>query len=201
MSGLNRKSEGDNIKVRVRDAYKRDAGRCRIRIDPDVIKELNLKTGDVIEVEHPVSGKKTAPILYPGKDQDKGINAVRIDSSLQRNINAHLDDFVKIRRIEVRMAERITFAAVKEAVIIRNSDQLVRKLENRIITKGDVLSFNAIGKRIDFVIIDYFPKADAVRIHLGTRIIISEKTYREIENELKKIDNAKELRNGCKTQL
>ncbi|KKN33433.1 hypothetical protein LCGC14_0803650, partial [marine sediment metagenome] len=74
-------------------------------------------------------------------------------------------------------------------------------LENRIITKGDVLSFNAIGKRIDFVIIDYFPKADAVRIHLGTRIIISEKTYREIENELKKIDNAKELRNGCKTQL
>ncbi|KKM78068.1 hypothetical protein LCGC14_1363720, partial [marine sediment metagenome] len=44
MSGLNRKSEGDNIKVRVRDAYKRDAGRCRIRIDPDVIKELNLKT-------------------------------------------------------------------------------------------------------------------------------------------------------------
>ena len=201
MSGLNRKSEGDNIKVRVRDAYKRDAGRCRIRIDPDVIKELNLKTGDVIEVEHPVSGKKTAAILFPGKDQDKGINAVRIDSSLQRNINAHLDDFVKIRRIEVRMAERITFAAVKEAVIIRNSDQLVRKLENRIITKGDVLSFNAIGKRIDFVIIDYFPKADAVRIHLGTRIIISEKTYREIENELKKIDNAKELRNGCKTQL
>jgi len=181
LSGLTRKVEGENIKVRVRNAYKRDAGRCRIRIDPDVIKELNLKTGDVIEVEHPVSGKKTAAILFPGKDQDKGINAVRIDSSLQRNINAHLDDFVKIRWMEVRMAERITFAAVKEAVIIRNSDQLVRKLENRIITKGDVLSFNAIGKIIDFVIVDYFPKADAVKIHLGTRIIISEKTFQEFE--------------------
>ncbi|HEC36796.1 hypothetical protein LCGC14_0519650 [marine sediment metagenome] len=79
------------------------------------------------------------------------------------------------------MAERITFVAVKEAVIIRNSDQLVRQLENRIITKGDVLSFNAIGKRIDFVIVDYFPKADAVRIHLGTRIIISEKIFQEFE--------------------
>jgi len=191
LRGITRKVDRDNIKVRVSDAYKGDAGRGRIRIDPDVIKELKLKTGDVIEIEHPVSGKKTASLLFPGKDQDKGKNAIRIDSSSQRNLKASLGDFVTIRRIEVRLAEKITFALVKEIVIIKNPGYLVQMIENRVITKGDILSFNAKGKRIDFVIVDYSPKADAVRVHLGTRIIISEKIYQEFENELKKTDMQK----------
>ncbi|KKK99483.1 hypothetical protein LCGC14_2632300, partial [marine sediment metagenome] len=134
----------------------------------------------VIEIVHPVVGKKTAALLFPGKDEDKGMNTVRIDSSLRRNLNASLDDIVEIRKIEARLAERITFAGVEESVIIRKSEQLVRMLENRVITKGDILSFNAMGRRIDFIVVDYSPKADAVRIHLDTKITISEKTHKEL---------------------
>jgi len=181
MSGITREFKGNEKKVRIKDAYKGDAGRGRIRIDPDVIKELKLKTGDVIEIVYPVAGKKTAALLFPGKDEDKGMNTVRIDSSLRRNINASLDDIVEIRKIEARLAERITFAGVEESVIIRKSEQLVRMLENRVITKGDILSFNAMGRRIDFIVVDYSPKADAVRIHLETKITISEKTHKELE--------------------
>ncbi len=180
MSGLTREYKGNGRKVRIKDAYKGDAGRGRVRIDPEVIRELNLKTGDVIEIVHPVVGKKTAALLFPGKDEDKGMNTVRIDSSLRRNLNASLDDIVEIRKIEARLAERITFAGVEESVIIRKSEQLVRMLENRVITKGDILSFNAMGRRIDFIVVDYSPKADAVRIHLDTKITISEKTHKEL---------------------
>jgi transitional endoplasmic reticulum ATPase len=181
MSEISPEYKGNEKKVRIKDAYKGDAGRGRIRIDPLVIKEMNLKTGDVIEIVHPIVGKKTAALLYPGKDEDKGSNAVRIDSSLRRNLNASLDDIVEIRRIEASLADRITFAGVEESVIIRDPNRLVRMLENRVITKGDVLSFNAMGRRIDFIVIDYAPRADAVRIHLETKITISEKTHKEIE--------------------
>ena len=181
MSEISREYKGNGKKVRIRDAYKGDAGRGRIRIDPLVIKEMNLKTGDVIEIVHPIIGKKTAALLYPGKDEDKGTNAVRIDSSLRRNLNASIDDIVEIRKIDASLADRITFAGVEESVIIRDPNRLVRMLENRVITKGDILSFNAMGRRIDFIVIDYAPRADAVRIHLETNITISEKSHKEIE--------------------
>ena len=181
MSEISREYKGNGKKVRIRDAYKGDAGRGRIRIDPLVIKEMNLKTGDVIEIVHPIIGKKTAALLYPGKDEDKGTNAVRIDSSLRRNLSASIDDIVEIRKIDASLADRITFAGVEESVIIRDPNRLVRMLENRVITKGDILSFNAMGRRIDFIVIDYAPRADAVRIHLETNITISEKSHKEIE--------------------
>ncbi|MFX1324037.1 MAG: CDC48 family AAA ATPase [Promethearchaeota archaeon] len=181
MSEIMRENKGDGKRVRVKDAYKADAGRGRIRIDPSVIEEMNLKTGDVIEIAHPAVDKKTAALLYPGKDEDRGSNSIRIDSSLRRNIGASLDDIVEICKIEASLADRITFAGVEESVIIRRSEQLVRMLENRVITKGDILSFNAMGRRIDFIVVDYAPKAAAVRIHLDTKISISEKTHKELE--------------------
>ena len=167
-------------KVRIKDAYKRDAGRGRIRIDPHIILELHLRTGDVIEISRPAEEKKTAGLLYPGKLDDLDTNTIRIDSSLRRNIGASIDDMVEIRKIKSVKAEGITFAGLEESIIIRKSEQLTRMLENRIITIGDILSFNAKGRRIDFIVIDYSPKADAVRVHLNTKFTISKKTYKEI---------------------
>jgi transitional endoplasmic reticulum ATPase len=181
MSEITREYKGDRRKVRIKDAYKGDAGRGRIRMDPTVIQEMDLKTGDVIEISHPIVGEKTAALLYPGKEEDKGSNSIRIDSSLRRNLNASLDDIVEIRKIEASLADRITFAGLEESVILRRSEQLVRMLENRVITKGDILSFNAMGRRIDFIVVEFSPKTPAVRIHLDTKITISEKTHKELE--------------------
>ncbi|MFX1489116.1 MAG: hypothetical protein ACFFBI_08210, partial [Promethearchaeota archaeon] len=118
MSGVTRLPElkGERKKVRIRDAYKGDAGRGVIRIDPDINDQLNLKTGDVIEITHPIAGKKTAALLYPGKNEDRGSNSIRIDSSLRRNLSASLDDIVEIRKIEASLAERVTFAGLEESV-------------------------------------------------------------------------------------
>jgi transitional endoplasmic reticulum ATPase len=88
---------------------------------------------------------------------------------------------VEIRKIEASLADRITFAGLEESIILRTPQQITQILENRVITKGDILSFNAMGRRIDFVVIDYSPKTEAVRIHLDTKITISEKTHKELE--------------------
>ena len=167
-------------KVRIKDALKEDAGKGRVRIDPDVIKELKLRNGDVIEISHPIDNKKTAALLYPGKMEDKGTNSIRIDQSLRRNLNSSIDDIVEIRKIKASLATKITFAGLEETVILRNSQQLAMKLENRVITKGDILSFYAMGRRIDLVVVDYSPKSEAVRIHQNTKVVLSEKSHKEL---------------------
>ena len=179
-SGIGSGYEEKGNKLRVKDAFKEDAGRGIVRIDPDTEAKLNLRTGDVIEISHPTANKKTAALLYPGRREDKGTNIIRIDPSLRRNINTSLDDIVQIRKIDAALATKVTFAGIEETVIIRNSQQLARKLENRVITKGDILSFYAMGRRVDLIVVEYSPKAEAVRIHLDTKVILSEKSHKEI---------------------
>ena len=182
MSGITRGYKGKENKLRVKDAFKEDAGRGIVRIDPDIEAEMNLRTGDVIEISNASSSVdiNTAALLYPGRREDKGTNIIRMDPSLRRNINASLDDIVQIRKIDAALATRVTFAGLEETVIIKNSQQLARKLENRIITKGDILSFYAMGRRVDLIVVEYSPKAEAVRIHLDTKVILSEKSHKEI---------------------
>ncbi|MHA1489526.1 MAG: AAA family ATPase [Promethearchaeota archaeon] len=162
-------------KVRIKDAFKEDAGKGIVRIDPNVFNELKFKTGDVIEIVHLKVNKKTASIIRTGKNEDKGTNIIRMDPSERRNLNASIDDYVEIRKIEASLAESLTFAGLEGSFIIRDPQQLSRKLEKRVITKGDSLSFYAMGRRIDLVVVDYTPKTEAVRIHLDTKIIFTEK--------------------------
>ncbi|MHA1703830.1 MAG: AAA family ATPase, partial [Promethearchaeota archaeon] len=181
MSGIIEGYRGEKNQLKVKDAFKEDVGRGLVRLDPDVVQTLKLKTGDVIEISHPLSEKKTAALIYPGKNEDKGSGTIRIGPSLRRNLSASLDDIVEIRKIDAALADKITFAGLKEAIFTRKSQQLARTLENRVVTKGDILSFYAsANKRVDLVVIDYTPNSRAVRIHLETEIIISEKSHREI---------------------
>jgi len=102
------------------------------------------------------------------------------DRAGRRNLNSSIDDIVEIRKIKASLASKITFAGLEETVILRNSQQLARKLENRVITKGDILSFYAMGRRIDLVVVDYSPKSEAVRIHQDTKVVLSEKSHKEL---------------------
>ena len=162
-------------KVRIKDAFKEDAGRGIVRIDPDVINELNLKSGNAIKIIHTAVGKKTAALLATGKDEDKGTNVIRMDPSERRNLNASVDDIVEISKIETILADTLTFAGLKQSILIRDSQQLASKLDKRVIMKGDNLSFYAMGHRIDLVVIDYSPKAEAIKIHLDTKITFADK--------------------------
>ena len=180
MSGITRAYEGKDNKLRVKDAFKEDAGRGIVRIDPETIEKFNLHTGDILEIGHPLVNKRTAAYLYPGKREDRGMGVIHIDSSLRRNLGASLDDIVEIRKIEAVLANKITFAGLEESVIVRTPQKLARKLENRVLTKGDILSFYYMGRRIDLIVIDYSPQAEAVRIHLDTQIILSEKSRKQL---------------------
>ena len=162
------------FKLRVKDAFKEDAGRGIVRIDPDVITELGLKVGDIIGINHPFINKKTVAILSTGRSEDKGIYVIRMDPSLRRNLNASIDDLVEIKKIEASPAKNVTFAGLNSSLVPRDPQALARKLENRVITMGDNLSFYAMAHRIDLAVVDYTPKAEAVTINLNTKIFFTD---------------------------
>jgi transitional endoplasmic reticulum ATPase len=184
MSGISSNIEGKISKLRVKDAFKDDSGLGRVRIDPEVIKALQLKTGDAIEIFHPISKSKTAALLFPGKPEDNGAGVIRLDPSLRRNIDARIDDYVEIRKIKVVLAEKVVFASMSEAVVIKPR-LLNSLLLNRVVTKDDILSFYHYQRRYDMIVIDFEPRTDAVRIHLDTEIKLSEKTHRELKEREK----------------
>ena len=167
------------IKLRIKDAFKEDAGRGIIRIDPMIIEKEQLKTGDIIKIINPNNKKSTAALLSAGKEDDINTNIIRIDPSLRRNINVSIDDYVEIQKIEASLEDSLTFAGLEESYLIRGSQQLARKLENRVITRGDSLSFYAMGRRVDLVVVDYSPNVDAVKIHLDTKIKLTHKEYND----------------------
>ncbi len=177
--------DGIVSKVRIKDAFKEDAGRGIVRVDPEIVSNLKLKVGDVIKIIHPVVNKKTVASLSTGKNEDKGKKIIRMDPSLRRNLGASIDDLVEIKKISVDIANTITFAGLDNSLIPRDPQALARKLENRAITKGDSLSFYAMARRIDLVIVDYTPNSEAVKIQLDTKILFSEKSTQEI-SEIKK---------------
>ena len=184
MSGISSGIEGKEFRLRVKDAFKDDPATGRVRIDPEVARKLDLKTGDAIEISHPISKSKTAALLYPGKPEDSGTGTIRLDTSLRRNINAAIDDFVEVRKIKVALAEMVIIASLTESVVF-NPSQLNTKLENRVVTKNDILSFYSGTRRYDMIVVDFQPKTEAVRIDLKTEIRLSEKTHKELQEREK----------------
>jgi transitional endoplasmic reticulum ATPase len=188
MRDQNKNSNDTNITLRIKDAIKEDSGKGRIRIDPEIIKELKFKNGDAIEIFHPITKCKTVGILYPGKSEDFGSGALRLDPFLRRNLRANIDDFVEISKIRAEIAQKVVFASLAETVVF-NPKHLNVELENRVVTKDDIMTFYSYGnKLIEMIVVDFQPKVDAVRIALETEIRISEKTHKElIEREELKV--------------
>lgn len=180
MSEDMKKSRIIHRKLLIKDSFKNDAGRGIVRTDPSIINELNLRTGDVLEITSMITNKKTVALLYPGRREDRGSGIIRMDTSLRRNLNASLDDLVEIRKIEAQLGNSITFTGFRKAVILKNSQQLAKTLENRVVTTNDILSFYSYGKRVDLVVVDFSPKSSAVRIQKDTKIVLSENSFIDI---------------------
>lgn len=178
------KQSENTVKLRVIDAYKKkknnDLGKGRIRIDSNIVKLLNLQNGDAIEVINPITKLKTAGSLFSSKPEDTNAGVIRLDSQLRRNIGVVIDGYVEICKIQTEFAEEVKLRCIKESIII-NSSQLTKLLENRVITKGDILSFFSYRKKYELEVTDYSPKAKSVQVQPNTLFTILPSPFLEME--------------------
>ncbi len=190
--------------LKVDEARSRDVGRGIARIDPNVAKEMGLVAGDVIIIE---GKKKTACIYWPGYPEDAGKENIRIDGTTRRNAGVSIDDKVKVRKAAAKQAERVTLAPTEELRIVGAEGYLLQLLNGHVVTKGDIIELNIMGRKLNLVVTSFSPASEAVIIGDSTEIKISEKpakeetkiprvTYEDIgglENEIKMVREMIEL--------
>ena len=159
------------LTLRVADAYQRDVGRGIARVDPKVVDDLGLTSGDVIQI---VGKKKTTALSWPGYETDFGKGTIRIDGYLRNNAGVSIDDKVTIRKIEAKVAQRITLAPTEPLRIVGGEDYLTQILEGRVLARGDYVPISVMGRKIDLVVTQTTPTAEAVIVTDQTEVTVGE---------------------------
>src|SRR3989441_12467546 len=93
--------------LRVAEAKPADAGRGIVRIDPEVMKILELKEGDIVLIE---GSKSTAAGVRPGYPEDANRGVIRMDGMQRRNAGDRVDDKVGLRKALAQPAEKAPLA-------------------------------------------------------------------------------------------
>src|SRR5919197_707630 len=148
-------NKNNNLTLRVAETNPKFVGRGVALLDPKVMEELHLSTGDVIEI---LGKKKTFVLLWSGQPTDYGVGIIRIDGYTRNNIGAGIDDRVTIQKVkDVKKAEQVTLSPTKELNIVGLEEHLPELLEGRVIAKGDMIPLNIMGRKIGFVITSTIP--------------------------------------------
>src|SRR5881628_522768 len=157
--------------LRVADALQRDVGRGIARIDPKVVEELGLTSGDVVQIS---GKKKTTALCWPAYQEDYGKGRVRIDGYMRKNAAVSIDDKVTVRKLDARIAEKLTLAPTEPLRIVGGEEYLAQYLEGRVLSRGDYVSINIMGRKIDLVVTNTNPTAEAVIVTESTEIVVGE---------------------------
>ncbi|HEX7031412.1 MAG TPA: CDC48 family AAA ATPase, partial [Nitrososphaera sp.] len=161
------------VTLTVAEAYKNDVGRRIARIDPKVARELELSTGDAIEIS--VDKEKTTVLNWPAYPEDYGKGLIRIDGYTRSKLDVGINDRVVVRRAEVKKAKSIVIAPTEPLRIVGAEAYLTGVLEGQLVTKGDTIPLSIMGQRVDLVVTATNP-AGAVIIAGDTQISVSERS-------------------------
>lgn len=172
LKGSGSLKRGERV-LKVAEAKSSDVGRGLARIDPAVKDKLGLHSGDIILI---VGEKETAAKVWAGEEQDRNTGLIRIDGPTRRNAGVKIDEKVGIEKVDAKNAESITFAPTQPVRLMGGEEYLkTQVLRHRPVTKGDSITLNIMGKKIELIIKSYKPSTKAVIITPDTEVSISDK--------------------------
>ena len=150
----------NTLTLRVAETNPKFVGRGVALIDPKAMEELNLSTGDVIEIRGGGSkGRKTSfVLLWSSQPTDYGRGLIRIDGYMRNNIGVGIDDRVTVQKVkDVRNAEQVILSPTEELNILGLEEHLPELLDGRAVAKGDMIPLNIMGRKIGFIITGISP--------------------------------------------
>jgi transitional endoplasmic reticulum ATPase len=165
----NSNSNNNKVSLKVAETNPKFVGRGMALVDPKVMEEMDISTGDVLEI----SGKKKSYVLlWSSQRDDQGKKLIRIDGYTRNNIGVGIDDIVSVRKVNVKKAEQVILAPTEELNIVGLEDYLPELLEGRVVTRGDMIPLNIMGRRIGFAVTSTSPTDAASLIDSNTEFII-----------------------------
>jgi len=161
--------------LRVAEAYHRDVGRGIARLAQDLISDIGVEGGAVVEIQ----GRRTAYAVAWQASPREAKDVIRIDGNLRSNLGVGIDDRVTVRKSEARPAKRIVLAPTSKTRIVGGPQYLLRILLGRPIVKGEQLKIEMISSALGFVVVSTAPKGPVV-VAAETEIKILKDTLEEM---------------------
>ncbi len=160
--------------LKIAETNSKFVGKGMALVDPKVMEMMSLSPGNVIEIINK-KNKSTYVLLWSSPASDYGKDLIRIDGYTRSNIGEGIDDRVIIRKVDsIQKAEQIILSPTEELNIAGLEEHLPELLDGRVVTRGDVIPLNIMGRKIGFVINGISPanKVTIINSHL-TEFIIS----------------------------
>jgi transitional endoplasmic reticulum ATPase len=164
--------------LKVAEAEQRDIGRKIVRLDPEAAQNLNVMTGDALELSS--FGKNAVLLSWPGRDKDRGTSLVRIDGYTRNKLDVGIGDTIEVKKVESKDAKSITLAPTEPLRIIGAEQYLAESLNGQLMSKGDIIPLNVMGQRIDLVVISTDPTGPII-INDATKVTVSEDSAKAVQ--------------------
>ena len=157
------------LKLKVTEALSKDVGRAFARIGPEDQEKLQIATGDIIEV----AGKRKAVCkVMPAYKELRSQSRIQLDGLSRENAGAGIDDFVLIRKVECRLATRVSLGPITVTPTSRDMKYIGSLLDGLPVQEGDKIRATLFGSRsADFKVESTVPKGPVI-IHAETQLII-----------------------------
>jgi transitional endoplasmic reticulum ATPase len=166
-----------SIELKVAEALQNDVGRGLVRMDSKARKELDVSTGDIVELK----GKRsTAALVWQAHPQDEGLNLIRMDGYLRQNTGVGLGDKITVKKAELKEAKKVVLAPTQPMKYSPGFDQFVKKkLVGRAINRGDTIFIGVFGTSFPLVAALVQPSG-IVMINENTELVLKEAPEKEV---------------------
>jgi len=164
------KSGNEALKLKVTEALGKDVGRGYARMGPEDLEKLQLAIGDLVEV---TGKKKTVCKAMPAYKELRDRSRTQLDGISRENAGAGIDDYVQVRKIICRPAERVVLNPITITPADRDLQYIGSLLDGLPVMEGDRIRATLFGARTaDFKVDGMTPKGP-VLINPTTVLVIS----------------------------
>ena len=156
--------------MRIGEAKQRDVGKKRARIGPESMDYLKVTPGDIIDV---MGSRSSCAVVWPVDEDEKFPDIIRIDGQTRKNIGGSLNDIVKVKRVNSKIAKSVSLTPLNDTVTIDKefTDFVKNRLKGLPISHGDEISVMILGNSMDFKITKTSPK-HVVKMDRSTNLTI-----------------------------
>ncbi|QGA67841.1 CDC48 family AAA ATPase [Sulfolobus sp. E11-6] len=203
-SGEEQKPQRKELILRVMEARQKDVGRGKVRIDIDLLSQIDVSPGDVVEIE---GTRKTAALAWPLSPEDTTTgekDIIRMDGITRKNAGVSIGDKVIVRKAVVRPASTVKLAPSNFSITVDPGfiSYVKKRLKEFPLVEGDTVLIPVLGQAIPFTVVQVKP-AGIVLVNDDTIISISDKpvepsryprvTYEDIGGMKNIIEKVREL--------
>ncbi|MGQ0377074.1 MAG: CDC48 family AAA ATPase [Nitrososphaerota archaeon] len=170
------------ITLKIDEISQRHVGKAIAIVDPKVVEENNLQSGDILEI---IANRKSHVKLWPGSTEDYGTGIIRIDGSTRHNIGAGIGEKISVKKVDAGEADEIIISPTEKLAIEGLGEYMLTNYEGHVFTTGDTITVNTLGGKIQLVITSTKP-SKAVIVTIKTKFKLGSMT-KAVENSIPRV--------------